>query len=269
MARSNAKGLKLSFKPLAKGSRQGRWFKIVEGQARYFGTGTAGDRDSYERALACYRQWLPEHRGGKRVAGRGLPPDGLAHFTGGEDDDSRRAIRMTGQAVNDAFRRPPAGADTPKPLAPANLNPKPQTVGDLIDLFLAEQKKRNERRHLIEKQRERGVAMEEQARANLSEYRYVSILTNAAALRAAVGSMPFDCTERAAADLFTPETPWMSREGDTDGADSSTVRPRPRPWPNSASRIDGASIRTICCNGPAARNRSWTLRGGFAPPRPG
>ena len=76
-----------------------------------------------------------------------------------------------------------------------------RTVGDLLDEFLAEQKRRVENRRKLDARRAKGENVQEPPKANIGEARYNSILRDEKTFRASVGKELWDGTEGTAARI--------------------------------------------------------------------
>jgi hypothetical protein len=202
-----------------------QWRKRYKGETYYLGTGKdKADLESYRRAVAKWEakkteldaaeqkvlaeQRLDEHRRSytqwgmflasqDKTAGRATEPEPLTPERIEEIDQrwAEHPDRGIGEAGRLAMRMVKAGNS--RPSAPGG-----KTVGELLDLFLAEQQKRNERRHFIRTQKDNGQNVSEKSRDGLSDGRFISIRIYAGQMKSLFGNEPFDGTEQASSSLL-------------------------------------------------------------------
>lgn len=181
MARKNERGLLLSFKRSGDGTK-GRWYTRVGGKPAYFGWGNGvSDRESYQTALASYRAWQAKQAEAAKLGTRGPAPEGFGSWSQLEG-----AYAQWGEAIAKG-NRAVAGE---------------KAVSKLIDSWLEDQKKRNERRHWVEAQRAAGKQITEGARENLSDGRYAAYAIYGEHFKKAVGDMKWDGAEAACAAII-------------------------------------------------------------------
>lgn len=230
MGRKNQRGLELSFKPVSGGRGRGRWFKKLNGSARYFGWGNGvSDRASYQLALAEYRKWAMNQNARARrsqlsVATRYLQQtlSPLDHDPGRVNlDEARRRIQqlelLGGEQIAKDFadaadeeekRRLIAelsGMELEELRAAAQTSGpasgKPQTLNDVLDEFIAAQRQRMERRQKLDELRAAGKEVKEASKENMSPGRFSRLATAVKAFREAAGKMAWDGTEATAARI--------------------------------------------------------------------
>jgi integrase len=205
-------------------TRLKQWRKRYKGQTYYLGTGLGKtDMESYRKALAKWDAKQAELKAADQKAqaeqklaeySRSLTQWGM--FLASQDKpaaSTREPEPITPELVQEAEQwwaeHPERGLSEAGRVAAQMVkegNGKPsagaKTVGDLLDLFLADQKRRNERRRFLEAQRDNGQAVQEKPRENISAYRLVSIKVQSEHLRKSVGTMAFDGTEQKAAEML-------------------------------------------------------------------
>lgn len=185
MARQNKRGLELSFKRSGEGTR-GRWYTRVGGKPIYFGWGEGiSDRESYQTALASYRTWEDQQRELRKAQSRGVVPEGFA----------------TWKELEGAYAKWGA-ATAAENKASEGKGDKTTTVSALVDAWMADQRKRNERRHWVEQQRKEGKTIVEGKRENLSDGRYQSYSEGSEHIKATIGDMKWNGTEAACAEAL-------------------------------------------------------------------
>lgn len=184
MARQNERGLELSFKKSGDGTR-GRWYTRQGGKPVYFGWGNGvSDRESYQQALTAYRTWQEKQKEVATVDHRGNPPEGFATWA----QFDAALVKMGQASLEAAANAPKAGGA--------------KEMSKLVDAWLADQKKRNERRHWVEAQRAAGKDISEGKRENLSDGRYQSYVENGEKMKEAVGAMLWDGKEATCAEIL-------------------------------------------------------------------
>ncbi len=194
MARQNTRGLELSFKRYGKGRTDGRWFKIIAGSPKYFGVGRGvSDRDSYRQALEKYEA---HKRGAVEQAkvdehGAYAP---MATFPGATNWTEMEAM----QAAMRTWYEQQAKTATTTPTGKSTA-----TLDKLLTDFITEQRRRNERRHFIQKQREAGVEIQEAKREGISDEHFASLTQWTEKLRKSVAGMEWTGTEKDAAALLS------------------------------------------------------------------
>lgn len=186
MARTNKRGLELSFKKSGNGTR-GRWYSRVGGKVVYFGWGNGvTDRASYGEALAAFGQHKSEQVEEAKVKERGPVPSsfGACSWT-----DLEKGLQAWSKRLDEAKAEATSATATIK-------------TKTLIDDWLADIKKRNDRRHWVEQQRAEGKVIQEGPRENVSDGRYAAYLLYGDFIKSTVGEEVWDGTEANCARLL-------------------------------------------------------------------
>jgi hypothetical protein len=207
MARNNSRDLELSFKPYGKHRKGGRWFKIENGKPVYFGTGNGvSDRESYKLALNAYRIHQGKQAEQIAVALFGTPPS-----------HGNPQPRMSWTEIGRGLRTYETAVATAEPSAPqiafevprlqsqlTFLTGKNSTqttpLSELIDTFLADQRRHEERGRIIEKKRAAGEKVKAAKRETIGADYLESVEQWTERLRRrCVGGLPWDIRSRSIA----------------------------------------------------------------------